>query len=279
MKTFYTLFSVVTLTFFITIYNKLNTSSVSTFDTLPLGNPSNSTSLLSDKNNYLISKGFYTLTYNESKHTPTWVYWSLSINDLGTIKRYNSFLADTSLPSSFSRIRTSCYNLSGFDRGHICPSADRTSSSIANISTFYLSNICPQSPTLNRGVWASLEEYCRHLVKNGHYLYIFAGQCGTGGQGSKGYLTKISCDISVPAYFYKIILITSHNNHSVSSINSNTPTISVVFKNDNSSKSHQWYNFLVTIDSIEHLTHYTFLTNLNDSITNKLKHYKYNFTH
>ena len=68
------------------------------------------------------------------------------------------------------------YSNSGFDRGHLCPSADRTTSKKENEGTFLMTNIYPQSPNLNQQTWRFLEEYCqKSLTDNNKECYIFAG--------------------------------------------------------------------------------------------------------
>ena len=48
------------------------------------------------------------------------------------------------------------YSGSGFDRGHNCPSADRTGSTADNTATFLMTNMMPQAPTNNQQTWAHL---------------------------------------------------------------------------------------------------------------------------
>jgi endonuclease G len=69
-------------------------------------------------------------------------------------------------------VRPTDYTGSGYDRGHIAPSADRTRNEADNSSTFLMTNMMPQVPEVNRGVWGDLEEYCRELVQQGKELYI-----------------------------------------------------------------------------------------------------------
>jgi endonuclease G len=68
-------------------------------------------------------------------------------------------------PLSAYKVRPTDYTGSGYDRGHIAPSADRTRNETDNSSTFEMTNMMPQVPELNRGVWGDLEEYCRELVQ------------------------------------------------------------------------------------------------------------------
>ncbi|WP_457824569.1 DNA/RNA non-specific endonuclease, partial [Staphylococcus aureus] len=88
---------------------------------------------------------------------------------------------DESLPSDWYRVSPGNYTNSGFDRGHNCPSADRTNTTASNSTTFLMTNIIPQAPDNNRNTWANLEEYTRHLVENGQEVYVIMGNYGAGG--------------------------------------------------------------------------------------------------
>src|SRR5207247_1124328 len=111
---------------------------------LPLGNPSNAVPNPANPNNYLIPGDYYTVSYNRDKGIPNWVSWTLTENDIGKTTRQNDFRPNTDLPSDWKRITPFDYNGSGYDRGHLCPSADRSNSKESNSSTFLMSNMTPQ---------------------------------------------------------------------------------------------------------------------------------------
>ena len=83
-------------------------------------NPSAST-----PDDYLVSKPQYVLSYNKSRGIPNWVAWHLSAGDLGPTDR-SQFAPDASLPKGWARITPNDYRNIGYDRGHMCPSGDRT---------------------------------------------------------------------------------------------------------------------------------------------------------
>ena len=64
--------------------------------------------------------------------------------------RQDNFAADASLPSSWYYVGSTSYSGSGFNRGHNCPSADRTGSVADNTATFLMSNMMPRAPTNNQ---------------------------------------------------------------------------------------------------------------------------------
>ncbi|MGZ3931928.1 MAG: DNA/RNA non-specific endonuclease, partial [Bacteroidia bacterium] len=110
-------------------------------DNMGMGNPSNAGT--SGSNNYLMTKTQYALSYNNSKGSANWVSWHLSSAWLGSATRCDCFTSDASLPSGYFKATTSMYTSTGFDRGHQCPSDDRTGSSTDNAATFLMTNIMP----------------------------------------------------------------------------------------------------------------------------------------
>ncbi len=235
---------------------------------MALGNPSSATSLITDSNNYLLIKSQYALSYNNSKGMANWVSWHLSAAWKGTAVRCNCFTQDSTLPTGYFRASTSNYTGTGFDRGHLCPSDDRDGSDSDNRATFKMSNISPQAPVLNQQTWGNLEDYCRSLLNQGKELYIIAGGYGSGGSGSGGGTTFniAGGSINVPAYFWKIIVVLPVDSNDVSRITTTTRVITVLMPNTQTVNSHSWDYYRVSVDSIEALTGYDFLSNVDTSI-------------
>jgi endonuclease G len=166
-----------------------------------LGNPSGAVASTSYPSNYLMQKNQFALSYNKSKAEPNWVSWHLGPLDLGSAPRSDSFHADTTLPSGWYQVVTGDYTNSGYDRGHNCPSADRTDTSTNNYATFLMTNIVPQTPDNNQGPWAALEDYCRSLVSAGNQLAIISVPNGNSGS------TIAGGKIAVPSYMSKVIVV------------------------------------------------------------------------
>ncbi|MDP2324118.1 MAG: DNA/RNA non-specific endonuclease, partial [Gammaproteobacteria bacterium] len=120
-----------------------------------LGNPSNSTADPANNISYLIQRDQFALDYNDQRGVPNWVSWNLTTDDLGSSGRSPVFFADPDLPPTFYVVQPTDYQGSGYDRGHMCPSGDRTITRADNDVTFYMSNMVPQAPDNNQGVWAS----------------------------------------------------------------------------------------------------------------------------
>jgi DNA/RNA endonuclease G (NUC1) len=183
-------------------------------DNLKFGNPTqarSSESTVFNPNNLLLEKPQYSVSYNETTKTPNWVSWELNKSWLGTAPRYNYFLIDPTLPNGVTKIKTQDYKNSGYDRGHMLPSGQRTRTRKDNAATFLMTNILPQAvdnnqfftpyPTPNpalRSAWYNFETYTRDLAYDGKELYLVAG-----GYDFKSNVLQQSVSIADPAQAIK----------------------------------------------------------------------------
>src|SRR5690606_11073451 len=127
---------------------------------LLFGNPSNATPDVTNYTNYLIDHHYFVLSYHRDRGVPNWVSWHLdTANITEAVSRQDNFAAYIGIPENWYAVSHGSYTASGFDRGHNCPSADRTSSYAANAATFLMTNMIPQAPANNGGPWASLESH------------------------------------------------------------------------------------------------------------------------
>ncbi len=220
---------------------------------LELGNPTAAFSDESLPENYLISREEYALSYHRERGIPNWVSWHLDRESLGSAPRTATFSADAVLNEGWYRVTSSDYTNSGFDRGHNCPSADRTANAEDNEATFLMTNIIPQAPNVNQQAWAELEDYCRTLVQDGEReLYIIMGSSGSGGTGSKGYAETIADGkITVPARVWKVIVVLETGDADASRVAGDTRLIAVDIPNDNSVSTRDWGRYRTTVDDIE----------------------------
>lgn len=216
-------------------------------ENLALGNPSAATASAPD--NRLIEHPEFALSYNQKNGGPNWVSWHLSQSDRGRSGRGNDFRPDPLLPEA-AQIRPTDYRGSGYDRGHQCPSADRTADKGANSNTFLMSNMLPQTPDLNRQLWRKFEEYCRSQLRGGgNEIYLI-----TGGVGS---LARIADDkVNVPASCWKVAVILPTGENDLKRIDKKTRVIAVLMPNQNGPDivTGSWRTYLTSVDKIEAAT-------------------------
>jgi endonuclease G len=232
---------------------------------LVMGNPSGATIDVKNAQNYLVLRNQYDLSYNRDRGEPNWVSWHLDSSWIGTVDRQNDFRPDMSMPIDWYRVLESDYTRSGLDRGHMCPSGDRTDSATDNSETFLMTNMVPQAPANNRGPWEKLEAYCRVLASEGNDLYIIDGPSGTGGSGSNGDVTNTlgKGHVVVPAVVWKVIIVVPQATNSMFRITDTTRTIAVIMPNNqNIGQSTPWQNFRVSIKKVEELTGYNFFSTI-----------------
>lgn len=114
-----------------------------------LGNPSNATADTNNHSHYLLQRSVEALDYNDTLRQPNWASWHLTTADTGASGRSGRFFLDTTLPPNCYWVKTNAYSGSGYDRGHISPSGDRTDTIPHNEETFLMSNLIPQAPDNN----------------------------------------------------------------------------------------------------------------------------------
>lgn len=114
----------------------------------------------------------YSVVYDPALRIPVAADWELTSDYLGKTSREPSwrFAEDKRVPKP--RARHEDYTNSGYDRGHMCPAADRSKNTDMMKETFIMTNVCPQLPALNRGAWKRLEDRCRNMVRNGQSLRV-----------------------------------------------------------------------------------------------------------
>ena len=234
---------------------------------LLMGNPSGATTSVSNAENYLIDRPQYALSYAKSKGSPNWVAWELNSSWLGSAPRSDKFSPDEQLPAEWGRIKPSDYTGSGFDRGHMTNSEDRSRSPEDNLATFLMTNIIPQAPDNNQGPWVQLENYSRQLVKSGKELFIISGGHGQGGIGSKGPKATVGQGkVVIPAVTWKVILVLDRANTGVAGVDKNTRTIAVIMPNKQGIKSTPWREYITSVQDVEKLTGYQFFTSVPGEI-------------
>jgi len=235
---------------------------------MQLGNPSGATADPNNHTHYLIQRTVEAIDYNDILGEPNWASWDLTAGDIGSSGRSPDFFTDTNLPSGFYEVTPGDYNGVGaisFDRGHMCPSEDRTDNVTDNDLVFYMSNIIPQAANNNEGVWVNFETYCRTLAQAGNELLILCGPSGFG-------TNRIpSGKAVIPDYTWKIaVVVPTGSGTALGRITASTRVIALKIPNNNSVSS-AWQNYVTSASQIEVDTGFTFFTALATNIASALR--------
>ena len=235
---------------------------------MQLGNPSGAITDTNNHSHYLIERTVEAIDYSDNLGEPVWASWDLTASDIGNSGRSSSYYTDTNLPPNFYRVTTTDYNGVGtnnFNRGHLCPSADRTDSTTDNKLVFYMSDIMPQSALSNQGVWGNFEDYCRSMLATNELLII----CGPSGFGAG----KIpSGRVYIPSNTWKVVVcIPSGGGTALSRITANSRVIAISVPNVTNGLNSVWQTYLTSPQKIEQDTGFTFFTALPADVAAALR--------
>jgi DNA/RNA endonuclease G (NUC1) len=208
----------------------------------------------------------YVLSYSPRRGGPAWVAWDLNATHFGAAARCNCFAPDPLLPDSLYRVVTSDYTGSGYSRGHMVMSAERTATTADNAHAFYMTNILPQYQDLNGGPWELFENYSNDLAQaQNKEVYVVAGGVWPVSPATLNNAGKVQ----IPTYTWKILVVVPRgtglaNVHSTADLQ----VVAVMMPNVTGIQSQPWEPYRTTVDAIEAATGYDFLAALPDSIEN-----------
>jgi endonuclease G, mitochondrial len=233
-------------------------AALSKHTTLGIPAPASTTNV----NAFLSVKSGYVVSYNGSRKVPNWVSWELNTSYLGSAARQDDYRPDDTFPANIPQASLADYSGSGYDRGHMCPSADRTLTVAANQQTFFLTNMIPQAANNNQGPWEALESDLRTLAQSGKELFIISG--GTFSASSN----SVGSGVVVPDKTFKVIVVLSAVGQGPSAVTTSTRVIGVLMPNENSqiSMAADWRSFRVSVDTIEAQTGFDFLSDVDPAV-------------
>lgn len=213
---------------------------------------------------FIISRPFYTTSFNTARGIPNWVSFNLEVSHIGGGSRCDCFTYDPELPAA-GRYTTADYTGVGgqtpyhgyaIDRGHLLRSFDRESGLLDNANTFYFSNIIPQAADNNQGPWSAFEMYLGDLARfSNKEIFIIAGA-----SGSKG-TVKDEGKITIPATTWKVAVILPKD-QGLANVDSydDVEVIAIIMPNDPMSRTTPWQSFATTVDAVEALSGYDLLS-------------------
>jgi len=241
-------------------------------DNLALGNPSGAIPDVNSPTNYLLVKPQFTIGYNAQRGAPTWVSWHLNGSWMGSAPRQDDFRPDPALPREFYPVSRSSYTGAGFDKGHNCPSADRTSDLDDNSATFLMTNMIPQAPNNNQRTWGNLEEWTRGQVQRGQEVYVIMGSYGKGGTGLNGLKTTLDQGrVTVPARVWKVLVILPEGSNDLQRIAAGQARILAIDTPNDQSVNPDWSRYRVSVDAIEAATGLDLLSKLPIDVQTRLQ--------
>lgn len=206
------------------------------------------------KEEILLCRTAYCLSYNKGTRCPNWVSWHLTAEHAdGDVKRFNGYIEDEEVPEP--RATNEDYRGSGWSRGHMCPAGDCKWDVKAMSESFLLTNMCPQDKSLNSGLWNRIEMDCRKWAKKYGSVYIVCGPV----LYNKEHETIGENKVVVPEAFFKVVLC----------LQGRPKAIGFVVKNNAGTKKKDQY--INTVDEVERITGYDFFPALPDDIENEVE--------
>ena len=188
------------------------------------------------------------LGYDEEHEQARWVSHIITPDILlGNLSRTNDFRVDLAV-RTHTAIKADYWD-SGYDRGHLAPSADFRWSKTAISESYLYSNMSPQHPDLNRKIWAELENKLREVVyREKEQLWVVTGGILRPGLDHIG----IHNEVSIPKYFYKVAMDKQGDEYK-----------GIGFIIPNKLADYPLMSYAVTIDSVERLTGIDFFPSLS----------------
>lgn len=163
------------------------------------------------------------------------------------------------------QLPTDPYWGSGYDHGHICPSADRLSSFECNYQTFYLTNMQPQVNAFNANVWANMEGMVRTWNRNSFRdtLYVCKGGTIDDKNNILRYIGTGASQIPVPKYFFMALLCKNSQGYKAMAF---WIEHKAGYDDGNALKQ-----YVISIDELEEKTGIDFFCNLPDDIEDSVE--------
>lgn len=209
----------------------------------------------------------YCLEYDKAKLHSRWVAFRFDgrTRDKNVSRSDDAFRDDPKLSSDL-RIGASGFGR-GYDRGHLCASADRLYSREANEKTFYMTNMSPQLRAFNQGYWITLEGLVQNLGRKASFadtLYVVKG--GTIATGmTLGTVSRSNGTMTVvPKYYFTALL--KVKNGAYSAIGFWLEHKDAGYSYGHQAPLSEIATHAVSIDELEELTGIDFFHNLPDNI-------------
>lgn len=233
-------------------------------------------------NSYTSSRGYQVGTTTQGR-TDAWAYddWTTeySATPQGPYNRYYYRQTGTKIfePAIAESDQANVINyFSGYQRGHMLPSASRYSTWTTNSQTFFATNMMPQNGDFNGGSWQALESKVRSWGGLNKYDTLFVV---TGTYFSNAHRTMVNENVggtirvAVPDKCWKVLLRQRGNqNKQISEFGADElKAIAFIFDNSSSSGDTKLRDAACTVKEIEEMTGFTFFRNLDPAVADVVK--------
>ena len=203
------------------------------------------------------------------------LYSSVNYKNGDNVSRYRADNTGSLLPScqypndpdlaETYRLTADPYKASGFDHGHICPSADRLRATAANYQTFFITNMQPQCNVFNAGLWEDMENQVRSWGGSMYSdtLYVCKGGTIDSDATIRGYIGSGENRIPIPKYFFMALFSKKGTQYKAIGF--------WVEHLDDDHKGDDLKKYCVSIDRLEELTGIDFFCNLPDDVEDRVE--------
>jgi endonuclease G len=143
----------------------------------------------------------FAVLHSRIVRTPLWSAEHLTRDEIeaaGQLKRRSAFHHESRLLPE-DRAELSDYARSGYDRGHMSPSGDMSTTK-AQRQSFSLANMIPQHPCNNEVLWEGIESAVRDLASAEGEIYIVTGPIYEGTD-----IPFLNGRVGVPSRVYKAV--------------------------------------------------------------------------
>lgn len=206
----------------------------------------------------------YSVCYREAYEQAEWSAYCLDDSELvKNAKRGDDFRPDPEISTGTATLAD--YKGSGYDRGHLAPAADFAFDQKAMSDTFYMSNMSPQAGGFNRGIWKDLESQVRVWGEKFGRIYVISGPVLD--EPASAYDTIGKNQVSVPKYYYKVLLIPLYADDDDKSSKDDVQSVSAIgFILPNEKCNDSYFNYVKTVDEVEQATGLDFFSILEDGV-------------
>lgn len=149
------------------------------------------------KTDKVIKRDGFSFGYSYEYKSSLWVAYIMTKGSVGIdVARSEGFYADTAIPEKY-RVKPEDYTNTGYDKGHLAPSAAIDFTVKSNLETFAMTNVAFQDPKLNRQGWSKIENLEREWTYTLGKMVVYTGPLFNK-------RPKKVNDIPVPHAFYKV---------------------------------------------------------------------------